>query len=317
MRGDVTLRAAILAALALCSVPALAVGLLASPVQLGLVGRPGQTVSGVVQVSASNNQDTPIRVTFGNFTKDEEGRLVELAEGAEQPRSCLAWLSASQLTFTAPAQGRASIQVSAQIPEGVSGSYWAFVAFSAPPPPRNGGGTSLLFMPRVIIPVIVSVEGTLAPKVQFQATTARYDPVLGGVEAKAILVNTGNAAVLINGAFALEQQGPGDTSPNEVGEKEVGPLTSLPGTRLVAKGLIPWSGPWTGLQVHSYLRYGPEPDQAAESVTSIADLPAGAASGRLAPEAPMPPAASQTPPAAGQAPPPQAPAAPSKEGGKP
>lgn len=285
------LRTTILAAGLCSSLPALAVGLLASPVQLGLVGKPGQTVSGVVQVSASNSQDTTIRVTFGNFSKDEEGRLVELP-GSDQPRSCLAWLSASQLTFTAPAQGKAQIQVSARIPAGASGSYWAFVAFSAPPPPRSARGTGVLFMPRVIIPVIVSVEGTLAPKVQFQVTTARYDPVLGGVEAKALLVNTGNAAVLINGAFALEQQGPGDASPSEVGEKDVGPLTSLPGTRLVAKGLIPWSGPWTGLQVHSYLRYGPEPDQAAESVAPIADLPQGSdASGRLAPLAPAPPAA--------------------------
>jgi len=287
--GAKLVRATILAAVTGLSLPALGLGLLVSPVQLGLVGKPGESVSGVVQVSASNAVDTSITVSFGDFTKNEEGQLVEVAPGS-QPRSCLNWLSASQLTFTAPAQGRASIQISAQIPKDASGSYWAFAAFSAPPPPRTGEGTGLLFMPRVIIPVIVSVEGTLAPKIAIEATKASYDAAKGGVEAKALIRNTGNAAVLVNGAFALEQQGSASSGATEVAEKEVGPLTSLPGTTLAAKELLPWSGPWQGLQVHSYLRYGPEPEEAAESVTSIAGLPSGAASGRLAPQAPQPPA---------------------------
>ncbi len=269
-------------------------GLVVTPTQLGLVGKPGATVSGVIHVGAAREERTAVKVTVADFTKDEDGQLKENPpEGVA--RSCRGWLRVDQENFFAPGGGMAELRVSARIPADAEGSYWALVGLEVPPAPRQPGTGELgiFVVPRIAVAVFVTVDGTVKRQVQVTGISARKkgdDPI----EAVATIENGGNAAVLVSGSFALERPAGKGSDAVELTSKDVGPVTSLPGRRLRVHAKLDWSGSVAGLQVHSYLRYGPDPEDGVESATSIeveGTAPEKPASERLIPEAPRPTAA--------------------------
>jgi hypothetical protein len=102
-----------------------------------------------------------------------------------------------------------------------------------------------------------------------------------------LVENSGNAAVILNGAFALEKPSgrPGETV--EVASADVSPVTSLPGTKLRVRANVPWAGGLDGLTLHAYLRYGPGAEETLTASATLEGLP------------PVPPAARKEPPSEG------------------
>ena len=232
-------------------------GVLVSPTQLGLSGKPGQTVSGVLYVSSSKAEKNRITVTLAEFMRDEEGKVIgsETTHG----RSARGWLDVDRSDFVTLESGRTEVTVSARIPESATGSYWALVYLQAEPSARDPKRGSLMFrvVPRVGIPVIVTVEGTAKPELKIVET--RASRVADGVEVYSTVQNSGNTAVLISGAFSLERQAANSTDSQELASGTVGPLTSLPGTKLKVKTQLKYDGSLAGVQAHAYVRFGPRP----------------------------------------------------------
>jgi len=265
-------------------------GLVVTPTQLGLVGKPGATVSGVIRVGAAREEKTAVKVTVTDFTKDEDGQLRENPPSGVA-RSCRNWLRVDQENFFAPGGGMAELRVTARIPADAQGSYWALVGLEVPPPPRKpGAGTlGIAVVPRVAVGVFVTADGTVKRQVRVAAITA-HKKADEPVEVVATIENAGNAAVLVSGSFTLERPGTKGADTVELASKDVGPVTSLPGNRLRLRAKLDWTGSVADLQVHSYLRYGPEPEDGAESATSIeVEGPAAPKPGgeRLIPETPL------------------------------
>jgi len=277
------MRKTLLAALIL-GWPALAFarGVVVSPVQLGMAGAAGATVSDVLTVSPARDEQTRVRVRLADFTKDEDGKVRELAPG-ENPRSCKGWIEVDQAEFTTAGTGAPiQVRVTARIPAGASGSYWAIVGLEVPPPPNAAG--------RVAIPVIVTVTGTEHRAVSIGDVRARRGSAQGPIDCSAAVENSGNVAVLIRGAFSLERPGKDPADDLELASGEVGPVTSLPGTKMRITTRLTWAGPSAGLVVQSYLRYGPEAEEAVQASAAVEDEAAAgsAAPRRLVPEAPAP-----------------------------
>lgn len=267
--------------------PAPARGILASPVQLGLVAPPGGAASDVVKVSSSKEEKNRIRALLLDFTKDEMGRIQVLPDG-QNPRSCKGWLSVDQADFLTPETGSVEVRVTAHLPPDARGSYWALLALEVMPPPRTeGGGTGVVFVPRVAIPVIVTAAGTEEPSLQVEGFRAAYN----GAEVVTELAvrNTGNSALLLKGAFTLERPAAPGSLPEEAASQEPDPATSYPGSLLRVRGKLALPLPEPGLTAHAYFRYGPSPAQAVEAASEVEGLPAAVPEGgRLAPPAPNP-----------------------------
>ena len=267
-------------------------GVVVSPVQLGMAGAAGATVSDVLTVSPARDEQTRVRVRLADFTKDEDGKVRELAPGAN-PRSCKGWIEVDQAEFTTAGTGAPiQVRVTARIPAGASGSYWAIVGLEVPPPPNAAGqGAAIAVVPRVAIPVIVTVTGTERRAVSIGDVRARRGSAQGPIECSAVVENSGNVAVLIRGAFSLERPGKDPADDLELASGEVGPLTSLPGTKMRVATHLTWAGPSAGLVVQSYLRYGPEAEEAVQASAAVEEEGTAAGSAaprRLVPEAPAP-----------------------------
>ncbi len=300
------MRAALVAAGVLCclwSPASQARGVVASPVQLGLVGQPGATVSDVILVASPREESNSIRAGLADFVKDEDGRARAPVPG-DNLRSCSAWLTIDKAEFTTPERGRVELRVTARIPPDATGTYWATVELQALPPAGGSQkGMAVAIVPSVAVPVIVSVAGTEQRAVTV-AGPVEVSVLEGAVEASVLIENSGNAAVIINGAFSLEQKSGDSGEAVEVASADVSPVTSLPGSRLRVRTKVPWSGSLDGLSAHAYLRYGPgiaEGLTASASLAGLPDVPAGprseppaavpqTAPGGLAPLAPAPPA---------------------------
>jgi hypothetical protein len=242
-------------------------GVLVSPTQLGLSGKPGQTVSGVLYVSSSKAEKNRITVTLAEFTRDEDGKVI----GSEtaHARSARAWLDVDRTDFLTLESGRTEVTVSARIPDNASGSYWALIYLQAEPAARDPKRGSLMFrvVPRVGIPVIVTAEGTTKPQLRIIETRAKR--VADGVEIYSTVENSGNTAVLISGAFSLERQAANSTDSQELASDTAGPFTSMPGTKLKVKTQLKYNGSLAGVQAHAYVRFGPRPEDTAEAATAI------------------------------------------------
>jgi hypothetical protein len=132
----------------------------------------------------------------------------------------------------------------------------------------------VLVVPRVLVPVIVTVTGTEKRAVKIGQVRAQRLDDGSGLACEALLENAGNVAVLVNGGFTLEQRTPGQAE-LELAEASVGPVTSLPGTKMTVKGRIGWPKSMAGLAVRSLLRFGPDPRDVTESAVLIEDTPAG------------------------------------------
>lgn len=262
-------------------------GILASPVQLGLTAPPGGAASDVVKVSSSKEESNRIRALLLDFTKDEMGRIRVLEDG-QNPRSCKGWLSLDRVDFLTPERGSVEVRVTAHVPPDARGSYWALLALEVMPPPRSeGSGTGVVFIPRVAIPVIVTAAGTEERSLQVEGFRAAYNGA--EVVAELSVRNTGNAALLLQGAFTVEKPAPEGSVPEEVASAEPDPSTAYPGATLRIRGKVNLPLPQPGLSAHAYFRYGPEPSQAVEASSEVEGLPlAPPEGGRLAPPAPTP-----------------------------
>ncbi len=261
-------------------------GLVVSPTQLGLVGKPGSSVAGTIVVGSSRAESNQVRVTLLDFSRDEDGRVVERALGGE-PRSCRSWLEADRTEFTSPETGRVEMRITARIPANASGSYWALAALeSLPPKPKLGMGMAIQMVPRVVVPIIVTVSGTERRLVKIGGVSATK--VEGGVDTVCEIENTGNTAVLVSGAFTLERAS-GSGPAEEVAEAPVTAVTSLPGLKLRIKKTLAFPLPNSAYTVRAILRYGPDPADVTESAATIDGEVPPPAGDRLAPPAPTHP----------------------------
>ncbi|HEU5162911.1 MAG TPA: hypothetical protein VFV54_07190 [Thermoanaerobaculia bacterium] len=258
--------------------------------QTGIVSPPGGVGTATIMVASSKAERNRIRATILDFTRNEAGKIVEIKES--HARSARPWLEVSAPEFETPENGRVEIQVTARVPNDAQGSYWAMVALDALPPPRSPaeGNIGFQIVPRIVVPVIVTVSGTE----QYDVAISRLDAVRSSgqlpVKGTITIVNRGNAAVMVTGAFTLERAGAEGAPPEEVALDAIEPITSLPGTTMTVVGSLPWNGSTAGLQAHAYVRYGPRPNDATEAATTIEDATAqtDGPAARLAPDAPSP-----------------------------
>jgi hypothetical protein len=217
-------------------------GLVVSPAQLLIAGKAGDTISAAIYIASSQERQSKVQATLIDFLKDEQGNFQEFKSN-DHFRSNRTWLEVDRTEFITPKNGRIPLRVTARIPKNASGSYWAAVTI------KSGQ------MPRISIPVVVTVQGTEQPDVAFSAPEV-VQSANGLLECQSVVENKGNTAVLIRGAFSLEKQISSEET-EELQIAEVGPVTSLPGTRMKIKANLNWAESMDGLQVNSYLRYGP------------------------------------------------------------
>ena len=269
-------------------------GLLVTPSQLGLVGKAGTAASDVINVASTRDEPVQVRVRIADFVRDEDGKLHQVPH-AQSTRSCAEWLRADQDLFSAPGTGRTEVRLTATIPAGAEGSYWALLSLElVPPTPPAGQGMGVVIIPSIGVPVIVTVEGT--EKRQLAVTRVEAKRTEGQlVTCQTTIENTGNVAVLVSGAFTLEtpaSKEEGDTL--EVASTDVGPLTSFPGSKLRITGKLNWGGTIAGLTLHSYLRWGPGANETSEASTSVEEQAPRASgtptvpAGKLLPAPPFP-----------------------------
>lgn len=270
--ASITLLTAVLA------LPAHAAGIVISPVQIGLVGAPGSTVSGIINVSSPRVEENRIRVTFGDYTIDAMGNREEVPAGTSGgERTCSHWLDVDQEQFVSPERGSVPVVVTAHIPQNASGSYWAAAYFEVVPKPpalnperpdRPAVGVNLL--PRIGVPVIVTVKGTERYSVKVSKISAKR--IDRGLEATIVLRNDGNSAVLISGAVALERTG--TSVPEELASKDVELVTSYPGADRVIKLTFPATAVAepSDVNLNAYLRYGPGAEQTIEASSKLASI---------------------------------------------
>ncbi len=250
-------------------------GMVISPVQLGLVGPPRSTVSGVINVSSPRPQENTVRVTFGDYTIDEEGKRTEVSAGDAGGRSCLTWLDVDQHQFVSPERGLVAVVISAKIPADASGSYWAEAYFqSVPPPPSFAPGgrapsVGVRILPRIGIPIIVTAKGTETYGLKVNKLDAFRTSE--GFQTSVLLENTGNAAVLVSGAVALERPSPSNV-PEELASKDVELVTSYPGAKRLIKVLLPAQTVDASTELHAYLQFGPGPERAVEAAAKMQAL---------------------------------------------
>ncbi len=263
-------------AIALLPIATYGAGMVITPVQLGLVGAAGSTVRGVINVSSPRPQENRIRITFGDYLIDDRGHRTEVSPANAPARSCRAWLEVDQDQFVSPEQGKVPVVVSAHIPANASGSYWAEVYFQivpAPPSFTPAGRAPLVgvqVLPRISIPVIVTVQGTekYAMKIEKLDAAKTED----GIETSVIVQNTGNAAAMISGALAVERPSTTDAS-EELASKDIEPVTSYPGAKRVIKLNLPLKiVDAASADLHAYFRYGPGKDQAMEASSKLQAL---------------------------------------------
>jgi hypothetical protein len=239
-------------------------GLLVSPSQIGLVGEPGSIVSETIYVSSSREEKNFVQVGIADFTRDEAGKVWEIAASAAT-RSCREWIEVDRNNFTSPEHGRVQLNLRARIPQGVVGSYWALITLKSVPPPRVAGtsGHGFRVVPRVAVPVIITVLGgerremKIAELKVISATERELD-------VEAVLENRGNVAVLFNGAFTLNSSD-AEGRVTELAEAPVDMAMSLPGTKSRVRGRIGWNGGMTGLRIESIFRFGPDQKDVTEA----------------------------------------------------
>jgi hypothetical protein len=237
--------------------------------QVGIVARAGEVGTATILVASPKAERNRIRATLVDFTRDAKGKIVELKE--PHPRSARSWLEIGAPEFETPEKGRVPVQLAARVPADARGSYWALVALESLPEPRTPGARSIgvMIVPRVIVPVIVTVAGTESYDVAIEAFEATRAAGRIEVEPAITVANNGNAAVMITGAFVLERLARGDAPAEEVALDQIEPITALPGTTMTVTGLLPWNGSTASLQAHAYVRYGPRPQDAVEAASTV------------------------------------------------
>ncbi|HTS03521.1 MAG TPA: hypothetical protein VMN04_13435, partial [Thermoanaerobaculia bacterium] len=154
------------------------------------------------------------------------------------------------------------------------------------PKPKLGMGMAIQMVPRVVVPIVVTVSGTERRLVKIGGVRATKSG--DGVDAVCEIENTGNTAVLVSGAFTLERA-TGSGPAEEVAEAPVTAVTSLPGLKLRIRKSLAFPMPGAAYTVRAILRYGPDPADVTESVSTIEGEAPPAAGGRLAPPAPTHP----------------------------
>jgi hypothetical protein len=252
---------------------AFARGMLVTPVQAGLTGAAGTTVTTTVTVSSARPEDTQIRATVTDFRRAIDGTIQEIP-AAEAARSCRAWIEIDQREFVSPKSGTIPLVVTAHIPKEASGSYWALLQLDAVPASesimRQKSGTQLGFqvVPRVAVPIVVTVSGTGTVSIVSRDLVAkRRDD--GKLDITQTVENTGTVAVMLSGAFAVEHKGTTANDAEELASVDVGPATSLPGAKLRITGLVDWKGDAASTVAHAYLRYGSGPNDTVEAIVPL------------------------------------------------
>jgi len=175
------------------------------------------------QVGASS-EDTKVRVTFGDFDLDDEGRFVA-ARGTD--RSCAAGARADRVELDLRTRSEAEVRVRVDAPGSLPGTYWCLITFEADAGGRrSAGGGTVQVVPRISVPVLVTVTGGAPAKVtaMFTGSPERRESLVSG---EVTFHNDGDAAAAITGAVSANEAGSAGTV--EVARLPLRPFLLLPG----------------------------------------------------------------------------------------
>lgn len=169
-------------------------------------------------------EEARVRVGLADFDLDLEGRL---AAGKAGERSCARVARVDRGELDLPAKSEATVRVRVDLPDGPPGTYWCLLTFEADAGARRSpDGSAVQVVPRVSVPILVTVSGGPPSKV-----TGSFGPSLERrgtpLAASLVLKNDGLSAVGLTGALSAEEAGGAGTV--EVARQTVPTFLLLPG----------------------------------------------------------------------------------------
>lgn len=165
-----------------------------------------------------------MRVSFGDFDLDDEGRLVA---GPGGERSCARAARADRGEIDLKARSEAAVRVRVDLPAGPPGTYWCLLTFEGDTLERRSrdGGT-VQVVPRISVPILVTVLGGAPSRVtaMFGGPPERKEGLVAGA---VTLHNEGSAAAAVTGAVSANEAGSAGTV--EIARLPLRPFLLLPG----------------------------------------------------------------------------------------
>jgi hypothetical protein len=170
------------------------------------------------------SEDTKVRVSFGDFDLDDEGSFVA-ARGTD--RSCAGGARADRGELELRARSEAEVRVRVDPPGGSPGTYWCLITFEADVHARrSSGGGTVQVVPRISVPLLVTVAGGAPSKVT--AAFAGPPQRKNGSSVGAVTFhNEGSVATAITGAVSANEAGSADSV--EIARLPLRPFLLLPG----------------------------------------------------------------------------------------
>lgn len=165
-----------------------------------------------------------MRVSFGDFDLDAEGRLVA---GSGGEHSCARGARADRGEIDLRARSEAEVRVRVDAPGGSPGTYWCLLSFEADVHERrSAGGGTVQVVPRISVPVLVTVIGGGPAKVTatFAGVPERKESLVAG---EVTFRNEGDDAAAITGAVSANEAGSAGSV--EVARLPLRPFLLLPG----------------------------------------------------------------------------------------
>jgi hypothetical protein len=234
-RGDILAGAAALTLALLSAAPGLAADLSVSPAQRELTASAGSVVQTSFRVR-SVGADRKVFPKISDFDLDLDGNP---AVGTDVGRSCAHWARLERNELPIRADEESELRVRLEPPAEASGAYWCLLTLEVQPEaPSRAQGNLIQIVPRVSVPILVSVGQAGAPRLtaRFEQTERKADAISAWV----VLENRGAAAAHLAGRVALEEAG--SSSPTEVGTMVTEKLLLLPGHRRRIAVRIPLRG---------------------------------------------------------------------------
>jgi hypothetical protein len=234
-RGGILASAAALTLGLLSAAPGLAAELSVSPAQRELSASPGTVVQTFFRVRSVGG-DRKVFPKIADFDLDVDGNP---AVGTDVARSCARWARLERNELSIRADEESELRVRLEPPAAADGTYWCLLTLEVQPEaPSRERGNLIQIVPRVSVPILVSVGQAGAPRLtaRFEQTERKADRVSTWV----VLENRGAAAAHLTGRVASEEAG--SAGPTEVGSVVTEKLLLLPGHRRRIAVRIPVRG---------------------------------------------------------------------------
>ena len=190
----------------MCAFPVDA-GFTVTPMHLHFNAKAGEKGDLYVKVTNQGDKPVTIRGHLKDYRVDREGKPHELEAGTVE-RSCSKWLLVSPALFTLGAKEEKRVRATLELPEGVNGTYWAYLFFEqvSKPEPRiqkKGAATFSLFVKQRWQ---INIKETVPETAEKRGQISDMNLVLhdnNGPEINVEFTNTGNVILSCRGQVQI------------------------------------------------------------------------------------------------------------------